>query len=254
MDDRRFRLKNVEKGDVAIFDYLQHQLHFNKDGVFLTGRTDKKIKFQLFDPPQQQQQSGGSGGAKVAATAASGSSGGDSSSSSSSSSYGQTKRYDQQGKQYVEMTKDTTNLVHDQSINHKAPLHSFQPSSSASARSGNPLVQIFGDKFTGGLGYFMKQVTAAPPISAMHVATKGYVDSIFAALGVNIPPLPPLPIPPLPPGVTLPPGIPGITSFEASVMETETANETMPNPLEARLLALESRIAELESRLRGDSY
>ena len=47
MDDRRFRLKELKPGDVAIFDHLQHQFHFNKDGVFLTGRTDKKVKFQL---------------------------------------------------------------------------------------------------------------------------------------------------------------------------------------------------------------
>jgi phage gp45-like len=244
MDDRRFRLKNLAKGDVAIFDYLQHQLHFNNDGVFLTGRTDKKIKFQLFDPPQQQQQSsGGSGGAKVAATAASGSTSSDSSSSSSSSSYGQTQRYTQQGKQYVEMTQASTNLVHNQTINHLSPLHSFQPSSSgASTRSGNPLVQIFGDKFTNGLGYFMKQVTAAPPTSPMHLATKGYIDSIFTALGINIPSLPALPMPPLPPGVTLPPGI--LPSMEATVEMTNT-----PSPLEDRLQAMERRIAELESKV-----
>ena len=44
MDDRRFRLKELEKGDVAMFDYLQHQMHFNNDGMFMTGRTDKKPK------------------------------------------------------------------------------------------------------------------------------------------------------------------------------------------------------------------
>jgi phage gp45-like len=182
MDDRRFRLKNLEKGDVAIFDYLQHQLHFNKDGVFLTGRTDKKVRFQLFDPPQQQQQSGGGSG-KAATRAANGSSSSSSSSSdsssSSSSSYGQTKRYDQQGKQYLEMTKDTTNLVHDQTINYKTGVHTFSPPDGATARDGNPLVKIMGDKFTQGFGTFVKQVSAADPILPQHLVTKRYLDAIL---------------------------------------------------------------------------
>ena len=59
------------------------------------------------------------------------------------------------------MTKDKTDLVHDQTIEHKSPLHSFQPGSSGTTRAGGPLVQIFGDKFTGGIGHFMKQVTCS---------------------------------------------------------------------------------------------
>src|SRR4029077_5443021 len=59
MDDPRYRIKEVKPGDVAMFDHLQHQFHLNKDGVFLSGRNDKKMKFQLLDPPEDDQQSGG---------------------------------------------------------------------------------------------------------------------------------------------------------------------------------------------------
>lgn len=206
MDDRRFRLKELEKGDVAMFDYLQHQLHFNDTGMFMTGRTDKTMKFQLVAPPQNGQSSSG----PSAQTTDSGSSSSSSSSSNgSSSAKGQTKRYDQSSSKYVEMTNDTHNVVHDQNINYKSPTHQFQPSSGASTQAGGgPLVQIFGDKFTGGFGKFMKQVSAAPPTDPTHLTTKGYVDSIFGALGIKIPKLPSLPMPSLPPGVTLPPGIP----------------------------------------------
>lgn len=241
MDDRRYRLKELMAGDVAMFDHLQHQLHFNTDGIFITGRTDKKMKFQLADPPQNNQQQQGKAGA--AQTDSSPSSSSSSSGNGSGKNKGQTKRYDKSTKQYLEMTKDNTNLVHDQTINYKTGVHSFQPPSSSTARSGGPLVQIFGDKFTAGLGHFMKQVTAAPPTSPMHLATKGYVDSIFAALNISIPSLPQLPMPPLPPGVTLPPGLTMPSSGEASVVEP-----SMQESLEARLSALERRVAELESR------
>lgn len=207
MDDRRYRLKELKPGDVAIFDWLQHQFHFNKDGIFMTGRTDKKIKFQLFDPPQQQQQGSSKAGVEALAD---GGSGGSSGGQSSASNKGQKQRYDKKGKQYFEMTKDTHNLVHDKTINYKTGTHTFSPPEDGATvfASASQLVQILGNKFTAGLGHFMKQVTAAPPTSAMHLTTKGYVDSIFKALGITIPPLPPLPFPPLPPGVTLPPGFP----------------------------------------------
>jgi len=236
-DDRRYRLYSLKPGDVGVFDHLQHQLHFNSDGIFITGRTDKKMKFQLADPPQQGGQQGG------AAPSQRDTAGGSSSSSSSGDQQtkGQKQRYDKPTKQYLEINKDTTNLVHDQTINYKTGVHNFQPPSSATTRSGSPLVQIFGDKFTAGLGYFMKQVTAAPPTSPMHLATKGYIDSIFQALNITIPALPTLPMPPLPPGVTLPPGItlplPGKASVEPPMPE-----------LEARISALERRVAELERR------
>ena len=241
MDDRRFRLKGLKPGDVAMFDHLQHQMHFNGDGMFMTGRTDKKMKIGLVAPPQDNS-SGAAPGQHDTTTG-----GSSSSSSSSAKNKGQKQRYDQDSKQYMEITKDATTHAHDQAINHNSPLHGFQPGSSGAAATragGGPLVQIFGDKFTAGLGHFMKQVTAAPPISAGHVATKGYVDSIISALGFTMPTLPSLPMPSLPPGVTLPPGItlplPGAALVEEPI--------PVRDALEVRLAALERRVAELENR------
>jgi phage gp45-like len=239
MDDRRFRLKELQKGDVAMFDYFQHQFHMNTDGIFTTGRTDKKVKVQLIDPPQQQ-----SGSPSAQTTdATSGGSG-----SQSSSSMGQTKRYDQSSKQYLEMTKDSHNLVHDQTINYKTGVHSFQPpESGASSRASGSLVQIFGDKFTGGLGYFMKQVTAAPPASSMHLTTKGYVDSIIQGLGFQLPSIPSLPMPPLPPGITLPPGV--TLPQEEEQSREPIAVTTWVDELLRRLSGIEARLEVIEERL-----
>jgi phage gp45-like len=243
MDDRRFRLKELQKGDVAMFDYLQHQFHLNTDGMFMTGRTDKKLKLQLVDPPQDNQSGSASPSAR---DATSGGSGG----GQSSSAMGQKKRYDQSTKQYVEVTKDTTNLVHDQTIQHKTGVHSFQPpEGGASAKSGGALVQIFGDKFTGGLGYFMKQVTAAPPTSSMHLTTQGYVQSIINGLGFSMPSIPSLPMPPLPPGITLPPGV-TLPPLDAPERQTSAPTTTWVGELMSRLEAMEARLTKIEEILQ----
>jgi phage gp45-like len=234
MDDRRFRLKELQKGDVSMFDYLQHQFHMNNDGIFTTGRTDKQVKVQLVDPPQQQQSSSSS-----------------SSSSSSNSSLGQTKRYDQSSKQYLQMTSSAHNFVHDQTINYKTGTHSFQPpeSTSTTRNASGFLVQIFGDKFTGGQGYFTKQVTAAPPSSSMHAATKGYVDSIIQGLGFTLPSIPSLPIPPLPPGITLPPGVTLPPTAVAALPEQQISTTTWVDDLLLRLNAVEARLTLIEQAL-----
>jgi phage gp45-like len=243
MDDRRFRLYQLQKGDTAMFDYLQHQLHMNTDGIFVTGRTDKKLKLQLVDPPQQQQ----GGGASAQTTDASG--GGGSSGSSGQSQMGQKQRYKNSTKQYVEVTKDNTNVVHDQTINYKTGVHSFQPpeSGGGTSRASGSLVQIFGDKFTGGMGYFMKQVTAAPPASSMHLTTKGYVDSIIQGLGFQIPSIPNLPMPPLPPDITLPPGV--TLPQEAEPLHDEPIGPTWVGELSHRLVDIEARLGAIEQRL-----
>lgn len=245
MDDRRFRLKELEKGDVAMFDYLQHQFHLNEKGMFMTGRTDKKLKLQLAEPPQDDQQSGG----KSVEALASGSSAGGSSSSSGKAK-GQKKRYDKSSDKYLEMNKDTHDFVHDKNINHKSATHQFQPHSSSGGATRNAsgmLVQIFGNKFTGGLGHFMKQVTAAPPASPSHLTTKGYVDSIINGLGFQIPSIPNLPMPPMPPGITWPPGVPP-PSTGREVVEYPQA------PIDQRLLGatrgyVDDAISKLKSEL-----
>jgi phage gp45-like len=257
MDDRRYRLKQLAKGDVAVFDYLQHQFHLNNDGMFMTGRTDKVLKLQLAPPPQQQQSGGSSSGASVSALdASSGSSGGSSTQSGGGQKTlkGQTQRYQQTTKQYMQMDQNKTDHVHDKAINYKTGVHSFQPpesSSSTTYDASGYLVQIFGHKFTGGLGYFMKQVTAAPPTSAMHLTTQGYVQSIIQGLGFTMPSIPSLPMPPLPPGLTLPPGVTLPTEAEAvSYPQAQTPDSiTWVEALLRRLDAIEARLGAIEARL-----
>ncbi len=65
MDDRRHRLKELEKGDVAMFRTKddRQQIHMTKDGIFWSNREDRKNRIAMVPPPQQdqQQQSGQSG-------------------------------------------------------------------------------------------------------------------------------------------------------------------------------------------------
>lgn len=110
MDDRRHRLKGLEKGDVAMFrtNKDQSQFHLTGDGGFWSAADDKTVRMQLV-PKQQQQQGQGQGGG--AARAADG---------SSSGSNGQGGQQQQQmgqkpvykdgkdGYQYVDITGDAT--------------------------------------------------------------------------------------------------------------------------------------------------
>jgi len=65
MDDRRHRMKELEKGDVGMFRGVgdKLQMHFNGDGGFMTGPRDKTLRMHLLDEDsekdQQQQQQGG---------------------------------------------------------------------------------------------------------------------------------------------------------------------------------------------------
>jgi phage gp45-like len=126
MDDRRYRLKELKPGDVAFFDHQQHQFHFNKDGAFLTGLKDKKIRFQLADVDQQQQSgsggSGSGGGASATQQASeSGANGGASSGQSGGGKKnGQKARYQKESKQFIDINKDTTDVQHDKKIKVKA--------------------------------------------------------------------------------------------------------------------------------------
>jgi hypothetical protein len=63
MDDRRHRLKGLEKGDSAMYRTKddRQQFHFTKEGNFMSARSDRKQRIALVPPPQddqQQQQSG----------------------------------------------------------------------------------------------------------------------------------------------------------------------------------------------------
>ena len=62
IDDRRHRLKSLDKGDVAMYRLKddQQQIHMTEDGTFISTREDKLFRVALV-PKKQQQQSGGSG-------------------------------------------------------------------------------------------------------------------------------------------------------------------------------------------------
>ncbi|HEY2243454.1 MAG TPA: phage baseplate assembly protein [Xanthobacteraceae bacterium] len=110
MDDRRHRLINLIKGDVAMFRQVADKLqfHLSGDGGFLTGPRDKVVRMQLLDEDsgQQQQQQPQSPQQRDASS-------GQSSSSSSSGGQqqkGQQARYKDAQKSYrfVHVTQDAT--------------------------------------------------------------------------------------------------------------------------------------------------
>jgi phage gp45-like len=123
MDDRRYRLKGLQPGDTAIYDHQQQQLHMNKDGTFLTGLREKKVRLQLADVDKQQEQPGG-GGKAARAEGDSGSS--DAGKSGEQKKTGQKSRYTKESKKYVDLNKDSLDHVHDVAINYKAPTHTFE--------------------------------------------------------------------------------------------------------------------------------
>ena len=60
-EDRRHRLKKLKPGDVAMFDHLQQQFHFNGKGSFLTGVAGKVIRMALAEVKKKAGGQGGSG-------------------------------------------------------------------------------------------------------------------------------------------------------------------------------------------------
>jgi len=115
MDDRRHRLKELEKGDVAMFRTKddQQQFHLTKDGGYWSAPDDKTVRMQLVDKQQQQQSGGGGGGGGGGGSRAAGDSGG----SGGGGQGGQQKAQGQKsvykdGKdksfRYVDVTKDRT--------------------------------------------------------------------------------------------------------------------------------------------------
>ena len=63
IDDRRHRLKDLEKGDVAMFRTKddQQQFHLTGDGGFWSAPEGKTVRMQLVPKKQQQQQQKGAG-------------------------------------------------------------------------------------------------------------------------------------------------------------------------------------------------
>ena len=57
MDDRRHRLKEISKGDSAMYGAREwgEQFHIDKDGMWMSGNTQRKIKLQLVENSNDQQ-------------------------------------------------------------------------------------------------------------------------------------------------------------------------------------------------------
>lgn len=56
MDDRRHRLKEISKGDSAMYGAREwgQQFHIDKDGMWMSGNTQRKIKMQLVENSNDQ--------------------------------------------------------------------------------------------------------------------------------------------------------------------------------------------------------
>lgn len=159
MDDRRYRLKELKPGDTAIYDHQQQQLHFNKDGAYLTGNTGKKIRMQLADVDQKSGQ-GASAQPTVGPTqqAASGGGGGQAASSQGGvKDGGQKARYEKQSKQYHEIGKDQTDQMNKK---HRITLDD-EDTMIIIKKDGEPGVYLGGDPDKGHK--FAKVVTTAGP-------------------------------------------------------------------------------------------
>jgi len=110
MDDRRHRLKKLEKGDVSMFRQKddQQQLHLTKKGGYWSAPDDKTVRMQLVEKKQQQQNQQGSdsGGS----TNGSGQSGGQGQQQAAQKPTGQEAVYKDGDKsyRYVDVTKTHT--------------------------------------------------------------------------------------------------------------------------------------------------
>jgi phage gp45-like len=104
IDDRRHRLKGLEKGDVALFRGKDdgQQFHMNGVGTFLSSYPGKKLRMQLVQKaqqaagqaPGQQAEAGGGAGGQAG--------GGE------QKATGQSSVYKQESSQYFEVTGDVT--------------------------------------------------------------------------------------------------------------------------------------------------
>lgn len=153
IDDRRHRLKGLEKGDVALFRGKDdgQQFHMNGIGGFWSANNDKKVRMQLVQKKDQQQQSGGGGGPQ---TMAAGGGGGGEADGGKQKPTGQEAVYKNESSQYLEVNPDATESVNK---HHKIMLDDKETA-----------VEVHSDKnvYLGGLkgsGTFSKVLTVDGP-------------------------------------------------------------------------------------------
>jgi phage gp45-like len=105
MDDRRHRLQNLAKGDVAMFRTAvdQLQLHLAQEGGFWTGPDSKKLRLQLVKAQQQGSQPQTTATGSTAA-----------SSSQGQQKHGQQPLYNQDSSQFIEVNGTMSQHVNKQ--------------------------------------------------------------------------------------------------------------------------------------------
>jgi phage gp45-like len=111
IDDRRHRMKGLEKGDVGLFRGKDdgQQFHMNGIGSFMSTFPGKKLRLQIVQKAQEAAQGGGR--AVALAEAAGGASDGQAGANGQQKPTGQKPVYKNESSQYFEVTDDGTESV-----------------------------------------------------------------------------------------------------------------------------------------------
>lgn len=113
MDDRRHRLMNLAKGDVAMFRTKQdsQQFHLTQDGGYWSAPTKKTVRMQLVDQQQQQQQ-GAAGAPGLRDGTGGGATGAGSATGGGGQQHGQQAIYKngQKSHRFVDVTENATRV------------------------------------------------------------------------------------------------------------------------------------------------
>jgi phage gp45-like len=102
--DRRYRLRGLAEGEVAMFDDQGHQVHFTRDGIVMSAPNGKKIVTQVMkeaNAPKPQPSNGGASGSQPNAD---------------SKQYGQSPQVKQTAYTSVTLTKDSWAVNHPDKI------------------------------------------------------------------------------------------------------------------------------------------
>ena len=103
--DRRYRLRGLKEGELAMFDDQGQQVHFTRDGIVTSAPKGKKIVAQIMDsekPPPPPQGSSSSSGASQ----------GSSTGQSDAKKYGQSAQTTQKSFATFTLTKDSLAVQH----------------------------------------------------------------------------------------------------------------------------------------------
>lgn len=143
--DRRYRLRGLKEGELALFDDQGQQVHFTRDGIVTSAPSGKKIVAQIMasDQPPPPPQSSSS----PSSTPSSGSSSG----SADSKKYGQSAQTTQKSFASFTLTKDSLTVQHPTNIT-----LNIGPSGGNASAS----LQMLADKITYAVGGSSRTITS----------------------------------------------------------------------------------------------